>query len=269
MNTPHTQCTFHRVLKATRLHRPWLATVIASLVVGTMGFASDTGAAQSPTLEGAGSISDTASQSSDFAGYQVTPSVGLTSAQAEFTVPTITCTKRDTAEGADMFEGVQSNTMTALIDSRCLTTGGVQYLFDIGTGGDSQEYPGHVEAGDTVVATVVQFPPNINKFPNCKAVLHDLRGTKRYRSRLSYPCPTDTSVNIGSFNTISQNAQPVPTFAGLRFSHVTVNGDSLGSSNFEPVQYDEVFGSNVLIKSSLLHSTSTGTGFGLVFKNAT
>src|SRR6202042_2194181 len=84
---------------------------MAAISVATLGFASAAGAAGVARTPQKGENPSVAGSSTTVAGYQTTPNGGLASASVTFTVPKITCTATDKADGATMWSGVYTSTL--------------------------------------------------------------------------------------------------------------------------------------------------------------
>ena len=200
-----------------------------------------------------------ASSSADIAGYQATPTGGLASASATFTVPRFSCTTGDTNKGAEEWNGVFTNSLNAyaLVASQCLSTGPL-YDWQFQTEAGTFNEPG-AAAGDVVVASL--FQSGNSTF----AEIHDLTQNVTWVANNNVN-QGDTVVNIGTFNEDVSLGVPVPTFTKANFTNATVNGDYLGFES--PIELNVLNGGDLLIKSGKLHTTATGSVFTETFKHA-
>jgi hypothetical protein len=222
--------------------------------VGTLGFASVAGAAgtapksQKPPAR----IRFGANSSPYLAGYQVTPTGGLASASATFTVPAVSCTAADIANGAEEWTGAY-----AFVYAYC-TESGPAYGYQLATeSGDNVETG--AAPGDVVVTSLFQSGGAT------WAEIHDLTNGMYWYANNSAN-QGDTVVDIGTFNN-DQYGSPVPTFKKIKFTNTTVNGDYLGFDN--PAQVDAVNGDGrVLIQTGNLTTSGTGSSFSVTFKHA-
>jgi hypothetical protein len=237
-------------------------TAMAALGVATLGFAAAAGAAgAAPRLQKSPArIHFGANSSSYLAGYQVTPSGGLASASATFTVPAVSCTAADTDNDAEEFNGVYTDTQTtyAFEETYCPFSGPPVYAYAFGTlAGDFIDTG--AAPGDVVVTSLFQSGGAT------WAEIHDLTNGMYWYANNSAN-QGDTVVDIGTFNN-DQYGSPVPTFKKIKFTNTTVNGDYLGFDN--PAQVDAVNGDGrVLIQTGNLTTSGTGSSFSVTFKHA-
>ncbi len=237
-------------------------TGLAALGAATLGFASAAGAAGTAVAMAqtpAGVHPLGASSSANIAGYQTTPTGGLASASATFTVPKISCTTTDTNKGAEEWNGVFTSSLStyALVASQCRSSGPV-YDWQFQTGAGNFNEPG-AAPGDVVVASL--FQSGSSTF----AEIHDL--TQNVTWVADNPVNQgDTIVNIGTYNEDQALSVPVPTFTKANFTNATVNGDYLGFES--PTEINALNGGDLLIKSGKLHTTATGSVFSETFKHA-
>jgi hypothetical protein len=246
-----------------------LTTALAgmtALAVATLGFTSAAGAAgTAPTLVKppaglhSSGIRFGANASPSVAGFQVSPSGGLASASATFTVPTATCTPTDDTDGAVVFDGVYTETLEsyALIQILCQSGTHPTYdyfvLTEAGIVGGSGVAP-----GDVVVTSLFQSATSTY------AEIHDLTADKYWFTDNSAN-QGDTGVDIGTYSQ-TFNGNPVPTFAKVTFTNATVNGDYLGFES--PAKYNALNGGDLLIKTGGLTTTGAGSSFTEKFKHA-
>ncbi len=233
-----------------------LVAGMAALAVATLGFASDAGAAgNAPRLEKP-SVIDGASSSSYLAGYQATPTGGLASASVTFTVPAISCTAKDIAQGAFELTGVYTDTTAAfaVADTAC-TSSGPTYYYVPPHGSDYFTPAQQPAAGDVVVASLFQSATST------WAEIHDLTNGEYWFDDNSAN-QGDTVVDIGTFSI----SDLVPTFKKIQFTNATVNGDYLGFES--PTEYNTLNGGDLLIKASALTTSATGSSFSDTFKRA-
>ncbi len=211
-------------------------------------------------LGGLASMSDADVGTTHLAGYSVTPVHGLASASATFTVAAAACTKKDTADGAEYWAGVYTDTVStaALVQTVCTTTG-VTDNVEVVTQAQTSVITGAVVTGDTVVTSMLQSGSTT------EAEVHDLTTGHSWYS--STPLDIgDTSIDIGTANDVDASGIPIPTFATLTLFHTTVNGDALGLEH--PQKYNSVDGTAVLIKSGEVHTGQSGTRFSVRFVKA-
>ena len=252
------------MITRSNIHTAWrhrgrvaaLVAAMAALSVATLGFASAAGAAGNASgLEKPLG----ASASTYLAGYQATPSVGLGSASVTFTVPAITCTATDIANGAEVGAGVytDSRLTEAFVGAECSSSGpayssGVQTYTGDPSGGP-------VAAGDVVVASLFQSGTS------AVAEIHDLTAHVSWISEgVLNGIDTDTVVDIGTSSLADR--YPVPTFSKIKFTNATVNGDYLGFDS--PTQYNTLNGGDLVIKASALTTSGTGSSFSDKFEAA-
>lgn len=231
---------------------------LAALPVATLGFASTAGAAENAPRSQEPSAIENASPSSSVAGYQAAPSGGLASASVTFTVPAISCTASDIANNAAMYTGVFTNTLTvqALVGAYCTSDGpAYDYFLETDSGFYSQF---GVAPGDVVVASL--FESGTSTW----AEVHNLtNGQYWYDNNTANQ--GDTTVDLGTYS-LSSFGDPVPTFSKIKFTNATVNGDDLGFDS--PTQFNTLNGGDLLIKSSALVTSATGSSFSDTFKHA-
>jgi hypothetical protein len=227
-----------------------LVAAMAALTVATLApTTAATAAENAPSLEKPFG----ASASTYLAGYQVTPSYGLASASVTFTVPTITCSATDLADGAILYNGVYTDSRynEAFAYAYC-SPGGPVYHSELETGSGSFIYSS--AAGDVVVASLFQSGTST------VAEIHDLTAHENWISDTSGD-RGDTVVDIGTLTGL-----PVPTFTKVKFTNATVNGDYLGFDS--PTRYNTLNGGDLLIKSGALTTSATGSSFSDKFKAA-
>jgi hypothetical protein len=245
--------------RVARLSAVFAAT--AALAVGTLGFASVAGAAgtapksQKPPAR----IRFGANSSPYLAGYQVTPTGGLASASATFTVPAVSCTAADIANGAEEWTGVYTDTFNtyAFVYAYC-TESGPAYGYQLATeSGDNVETG--AAPGDVVVTSLFQSGGAT------WAEIHDLtNGMYWYDDNTVNQ--GDTVVDIGTDNLVGAGLS-IPTFKKIKFTNTTVNGDYLGFDS--PTQFNAVNGDNrVVIQTGNLTTSTTGSSFTVTFKQA-
>lgn len=233
---------------------------MAALGVATLGFASAAGAAgTAPRLEKPPARIHLGANSSPYlAGYQVTPGGGLASASATFTVPAVSCTPADIANGADEWNGVYTDTLYAyaFVLAYC-TSSGPAYAYEVSTLAGYFIEPG-AAAGDVVVTSLFQSGGAT------WAEIHDLtNGMYWYASNTVNQ--GDTVVDIGTYNEV-QYGRSVPTFTKVKFTNTTVNGDYLGFDS--PTQFNALNGGSLLIQTGKLTTSGTGSSFSVTFKHA-
>jgi hypothetical protein len=229
-----------------------LVAAMAAFSVATLGFATDTSAAGNALrLE----TPSGASASTYLAGYQATPSYGLASASVTFTVPTITCTATDSADSAILNNGVYTDNLytEAFVYDYCPPSGPPVYRVQVQTPSSSLIYIGPA-AGDVVVASLFQSGTST------VAEIHDLTAHLNWISD-SNENQGETVVDIGTYT-----GHRVPTFTKVRFTNATVNGNYLGFDS--PTRYNTLNGGDLLIKSSALTTSGTGSTFVDEFKAA-
>jgi hypothetical protein len=225
---------------------------MAALSVATLGFASAAGGTESNLVKPFG-----ASASTYLAGYQATPTGGLASASVTFTVPTVSCTATDKADGAIEWTGVYTNTLEteAFVDGFCESSGPI-YSYVLATEAGSFVQPG-AAAGDVVVASL--FQSGSTTF----AEIHDLTANAVWFANNNVN-QGDTVVDIGTLS--EAPGRWVPTFTTANFTNATVNGDYLGFES--PTEFNALNGGDLLIKSGKLHTNGTGSVFSETFKHA-
>ncbi len=197
------------------------------------------------------------SSSDHLAGYQATPNGGLASASVTFTVPTISCTATDEADGAEVDSGVYSNfDVLALVAAYC-TSSGAKYVYALQTR-SGYFNPAGAAPGHVVVASLFQSDTST------WAEIHDLtNGDYWYDDNSANQ--GDTVVEIGT-NTYAYEGIPVPTFKKIQFTNATLNGDYLGFDS--PTQYNTLNGGDLLIKAGALTTSGTGSSFSDKFEAA-
>jgi hypothetical protein len=226
--------------------------VMATLAVATLGFTTVAGAAgNAPSLEKPFG----ASASTYLAGYQATPSYGLASASVTFTVPTITCTARDTADSVTLYSGVYTDNRytEAFVYGHCPPSGPPLYFAQVQTPSSSLDYLG-TAPGDVVVASLFQSGTST------VAEVHDVTAQRNWVSDSSEN-QGETVVDIGTYTGL-----PVPAFTKVKFTNATVNGDYLGFDS--PTRYNTLNGGDLLIKSGALTTIGTGSSFADKFEAA-
>ncbi len=230
---------------------------MASLAVATLGFASAAGAAGNALRFENPSVLQGASSSSYLAGYQATPNGGLASASVTFTVPTVSCTATDRADGAIEWTGVYTNTLQteAFVDGFCESSGPI-YSYVLATEAGSFVQPG-AAAGDVVVASLFQSGTST------RAEIHDLTNGQYWFDDNAIN-QGETIVDIGTLTEAPE--VPVPTFTKLKFTNATVNGDYLGFGS--PTEFNTLNGGDLLIKASALTTSAAGSSFSDTFKHA-
>jgi hypothetical protein len=233
---------------------------LAALSVGTLGFASGAGAtgptplsARPLTVEGAGT-------SDGLAGYLVAPTGGLASASVTFTVPTITCSSAEKADGAAQYDGVYTLSLDiyALVATIC-TSSGASYEYSFSTeAGNFVE--GGAAAGDVVVTSL--FESGTSSW----AKIHDLTNGAYWFADNSVN-QGDATVAIGALND-TYAALPIPNYTKANFTNATANGDYLGFES--PGKYNTVNPSDsvLIAKPSKLKTTATGSSFSVAFKHS-
>ena len=192
------------------------------------------------------------------AGYQATPIGGLASASVTFTLPTMSCTANDTALHAQFYAGVYADTLDAeaVANGYCSPTGPA-YAFALATGGSA--YEGSAAAGDVVVASLFQSRSSTY------AEIHDMTNNEYWSIDDPNPVFSDTAIDIGTYSAQGTDL-PTPTFAKVKFTNATVNGDYLGFDS--PSQFNRASAGVLLIKSGKLTTTATGSAFSDTFKKA-
>ena len=249
-----------RTMYSTSPPRGRVATLVAgmaALAVATLGFASAAGAAgNAPSLQKP-SVIEGASASGYLAGYQATPTGGLASASVTFTVPTISCTPKEIADGAVEWAGVYTDTESAqaFVDAFCTSSVPTyHYVLKTLAGGFSQP----AAAGDVVVASLFQSATST------WAEIHDLTNGQYWFDDNSAN-QGDTVVDIGTFS-YAYDGVLVPTFKKIKFTNATVNGDYLGFDS--PTEYNTLNGGDLVIKAGALTTGATGSSFSDTFKHA-
>ena len=193
-----------------------------------------------------------------FGGYQATPSGGLASASATFTVPTAKCTPTDVSADAIEWNGVYTDTLGAyaFVEDYCTPTGPA-YDYNFKTNAGTLTEPG-AAPGDVVVTSLFQSATAT------EAEIHDLT-TNAYWVAANSGNQGDTVVDIGTYNYAAYGF-PIPTFSKIKFSNATVNGDCLGFDS--PTQVNAVSGATVLIQAGGLTTTAAGSSFTDKFLHA-
>ena len=252
------------MITRSSIHTAWqhwgrvsaLVAAMSALSVATFGFAAAAGAAGNASRfeRPLG-----ASASTYLAGYQVTPSGGLASASVTFTVPAISCTAKDIADGAIEWTGVYTDTLEtqAFVDGYC-SSGGPIYSYVFATLARSFVQSG-AAPGDNVVVSLFQSDTST------WAEIHDLTNGEHWVASNDVN-QGDTVVDIGTYSADVCCGSPVPTFSKVKFSSATVNGDYLGFDN--PTQYNTLNGGDLVIKSGALSTSATGSSFSDKFKAA-
>ncbi len=264
-NTGTTQGGRLHMITLSNMHSAWrhggrvtaLLAGMAALAVSTLGFASAAGAAgTTPSLVKPSGI-EAASSSVYLAGYQATPTGGLASASVTFTVPTVSCTPTDIADGAFVQTGVYTDTSRtyALIEAVC-TQSSPKYYYLLGTRSGGVQQP--AAAGDVVVASLFQSGTST------WAEIHDLTNGQYWLDDNSVN-QGDTVVDIGTYSEDFVDF-PVPTFSKIKFTNATVNGDYLAFDS--PTEYNTLNGGDLLIKAGALTTSATGSSFSDTFKHA-
>ncbi len=160
-----------------------------------------------------------------------------------------------------MFDGVFTVDVdvTALVESYCASTG-PKTKFYVSSPAGFLDKPGPTP-GDTVVASMFQSGSTTG------ADVHDVTSGAYWFDDDSANVG-DTTIDIGSLNQFQLTNSPVPTFTKVHFSNATVNGDDLGFSSVGAVQYNDLNGGDLLVKSGALTTSATGTIFSVKFKRA-
>jgi hypothetical protein len=230
---------------------------MAALAVATLGFASTAGATgNAPRWQHPSAIED-ASSSSYLAGYQATPTGGLASASVTFTVPTISCTAKDIDNDAEVQTGVYTGgSAYALIDASCASSGPT-YTYALGTESGTFN-PTGVSAGNVVVTSL--FESGTSTW----AEIHNLTDGEYWYDNNTVN-QGDTVVDIGTDSLLFAGF-PVPTFAKIKFTNATVNGDYLGFDS--PSEYNTLNGGDLVLKAGSLVTSGTGSSFSVTFKHA-
>ncbi len=241
-----------------------LSTALAgslALAAATVGVASAAAGAATPApgLEKPTVHPEDASASPYLSGYQLTPSGGLASASATFTVPKATCTPAQKSSGAEYWAGVYTDSLStyAFINSSC-TTGATSYSFVFSTPAGSFTETGDANAGDVVVTSLFQTSSET------EAEIHDLTNNEYWVAA----DPTnvgDTVIDVGTYDE-SEFGVSLPKFAPFTLSNATVNGDYLGFDG--PTQVNAVDGGTVLVKTGKLKTTATGSSFTQTFEKS-
>jgi hypothetical protein len=269
--------TIHCVSRHTRR---WTAVALSSAIAGTLAltgassgagasFRARQGKAAAALVSPARTVStrlpsapavhpDGVSAGTYLAGYQATPPGGVSSASATFTVPKVTCTKKDEADNAEFDFGVYMNDFSAWswIGAGC-GTGGAFYLYYLATPSGQTTEP--ATAGDTVVTSLSASATATF------AEIHDLTNHQYWLN--DYTGPVDESVvDIGSFNLLAQSSLPVPAFPEVTLSNATANGDYLGFES--PTEYNALNGAVTLVKTGGIKTSATGSSFSLTFEHA-
>jgi hypothetical protein len=235
---------------------------VAALAVGTVGFTSGAGAAGS-AKPFAGHFSINASGATNYAaGYAVAPSDGLASANISFTVPTISCTAADESQGAWQDDGIYTADhggidASAVVKTSC-TSSGPLYIYSLNTLAQVIQEPG-AAPGDTVLASMYQTATaTVTK-------IRDLTNGLSFVDKNTVN-QGDTLMVFGTLNgTVSGN--PVPTYTKANFFNATVNGDYLGYEGASA--YNTLNGGDLIVKTSKLTTTATGSSFHTTFEHAT
>jgi hypothetical protein len=229
----------------------------AGFAAATVGFTPFAGAT-TPLAPSVPAVHpDGVSAGTYLAGYQATPPGGVASASATFTIPKITCTKKDKANDAQLDFGVYTSDfhVWSWITVGC-GTGGPVYFYYEGTPSGQTIQP--ATAGDTVVTSLSESATTTY------AEVHDLTNHQSWFSDDTSPVQS-SAVDIGSFNFVAQDNVPLPSFAKTMLSDATVNGDDLGFES--PTQYNALDGGVTLVKSSALATGATGSTFSLTFSH--
>jgi hypothetical protein len=233
---------------------------VTALAVGTVGFASVAGAATTAPRTGQ-LVVNAAGATNYAAGYAVLPSDGLVSTGVTFTVPTISCTAADESQGAWQDDGTYSVHNSgidawAVVETSC-TSSGPLYQYSLATLAGVMTEPG-ATPGDTVVATMYQTATaTVTK-------IHDV--TKNVSWVDKNPVNQgDTTAVLGTLNATYEGLL-VPTYTKVKFFNATVNGDYLGYES--PEAYNTLNGGDLLVKTSSLSTTVTGSSFHTTFKKA-
>ncbi len=204
------------------------------------------------------SVVEDASSSSYLAGYQATPTGGLASASVTFTVPAVSCTAADKADGAEEWNGVYTDTLQsyALVAGYCQPSGPA-YNWQFSTLAGAFNETG-AAAGDVVVASLFQSATST------WAEIHDLTAGA-YWFADNPVNQGDTVVDVGTFNEV-QGGLRIPTFTKAKFTNATVNGDYLGFDS--PTQFNTLNGGDLLLKTGALVTSGNGSSFSETFKHA-
>ena len=254
------------IITRSNMHTGWrhsgrvtrLVAGAVALAVASLGFTSAAGAVgTTPRLEKPSGI-EGASPSLYLAGFRATPNGGLASASVTFTVPAISCTATDKADGADVETGVYTDTFDvfALVDAVCKSSGPA-YSYFLQTGSGSFN-PVGAAAGDVVVASL--FESGTSTW----AEIHDLTNGQYWYDENSAN-QGDTVVDIGT-DSFAYVGTPVPTFTKVKFTNASVNGDYLGFDS--RTEYNTLNGGDLLIKAGALTTSATGSSFSDTFKHA-
>jgi hypothetical protein len=230
----------------------------AAFAGATVGFTSFAGATTPMAPSVPAVHPDGVSAGTYLAGYQATPPGGVASASATFTVPKATCTTKDDHDDAQFDLGLDTTDFKvwSYFNVSCGASG-ISYSYFLGTpSGVTLEPAG---AGDTVVTSVFESATATY------AEVHDLTNHQYWLN--SYTSTVEsTGVQIGSFNFVGQNAEPIPTFSKATLSNATVNGDYLGFES--PTEYNALDGGVTLVKSGHLATGATGSTFPVTFEHA-
>jgi hypothetical protein len=233
--------------------RRWSAVAGAAAFVGaTAGFTSIAGAA-TPMVPHA--HPDGVSAGTYLAGYQVTPSGGVASASATFTIPKFTCTKKDDTDGAEFDLGVYTDDFHAWswINAACGSSG-VSYYYFLGSPSGQLIQP--AKAGDTVVTSLSQSATTTY------TKIHDLTNGQYWFDEGANTAD-ETIVDVGSLNYFP--SLPLPTFSKATLSNATVNGDYLGLES--PTGYNALDGGVTLVKTGPLSTNAAGSSFAVTFEH--
>jgi hypothetical protein len=230
----------------------------AAFAGATVGLTSFAGATTPRVPSAPAAHPEGVSADENVAGYQATPPGGVSSASATFTIPKITCTKKQQAHHAQIELGVYTNdpVIFSRIGVGC-TAGGPFYYYNVGTFSGVITEP--ATAGDTVVTSLSDSPTASD------AEVHDLTNHQYWISDYTSPYQQST-VDIGSYDYFSPLGIPIAPFPTVTLSNATVNGDYLGFES--PTRYNASDGTVTLVKSGGLKTSAAGSSFSLTFEHA-
>jgi hypothetical protein len=196
-------------------------------------------------LGGAGALTS----SPTFAGYVATFAAKPTNATATFNVPTSKCLNTTGLDGYDTMDvDLVSSAGTAGVDLSITCPSGVM------------AYAVSIYAGGGVSSSLTVAPGDVLTFKarvGATGMSYTVSGPGV--STLSYGGPlfSATSVDVG----MTAQSGPFPKFHPEEFTHVKINGETLGSTS--PVGYDEYQASTLEVQASALNPS--GKGFDLTY----
>jgi hypothetical protein len=185
------------------------------------------------------------------AGYYATPSEGIASVSATFTIPSINCT--DDNDFFDQFGLNVDSNLYSVVQVSCDGSGNASTGIGLEVDGGTPFFPSSpgFNPGDTVFASVFQTTSRE------EAEIHDVtNGANWY----------DYGANDGALSTAFigvLNGESTPQFTTVAFTKCQINALYLVDES--PTRYNEKSGRTTLITASKL--SKPGDNFKLAFKN--